>query len=132
MLISEYLDKCKEKLGISSTYGLAKFMNIDERRLHEHYKGIGANEYVYFKIAQILEIDAAYVIADIKKDNEKDEVKREFFKSFVGLCRKLVISSIFLASIFCGQGTALKDNVVAFFKKLSVRIMGVYVELKTV
>jgi hypothetical protein len=37
-----------------------------------------------------------------------------------------------VASIFCGQGTALKDNVVAFFKKLSIRIMGVYVELKTV
>lgn len=84
----EYLDKCKEKLGISSTYALAKEFKIEERRLREHYEGRGKSEYVYFKIAQMLEMDAAYIIADIKSETEKDEVKRDFFKSFVGTLTK--------------------------------------------
>lgn len=88
MKTTEYLDKCKEKLGISSTYALAKAFDVDERKLHEHYKGKGASEYIYFKIAQVLEMDAAYIIADIKSETEKDEVKRDFFKSFAGTLTK--------------------------------------------
>ncbi len=89
MKTAEYLDKCKEKLAISSTYALAKAFGIDERRLHQHYQGTGNSDFVYFKIAQVLEMDAAFVIADIKSETEKDEVKREFFKSFAGSLTKV-------------------------------------------
>lgn len=99
MKIAMYLDKCKEKLNISSTYALAKAMNVDERKLHEHYKGKGSSEFVYFKIAQILELDPAFVIADIKAETEKDEVRKEFFKSFAGTAKATVLSVLLVISL---------------------------------
>ena len=108
----EYLDKCKEKLGISSTYALAKAMGVDERVLSNYKKGrVIINDFVCFRIAQILEIDAAYVIADIRSNTEKDEVRREFFKSFVGSAKKnaaMLIMALCLSSFINVQGSDFK------------------------
>ena len=96
----DYLDKCKEKLGISSTYALAKAMGVDERVLSNYKKGrVIINDFVCFRIAQILELDPAYVIADIKSGTEKDEVRREFFKSFVGSAKKITRLLIVVLSL---------------------------------
>ena len=108
----EYLDKCKEKLEISSTYALAKAMNIDERVLSNYKKErVLINEFVCFRIAQILDLDPAYVIADIKSGTEKDEVRREFFKSFVGSAKKnaaMLIMALCLSSFINAQGSDFK------------------------
>ena len=118
MKIEKYLDKCKEKLNISSTYSLAKAFGMEERRLREHYEGRGASEYVYFKIAQVLEMDAAFVIADIKSETEKDEVKRDFFKSFAGSLMKGV-KIIMLAMLLNLSQGAFNDRGAVFSRRRS-------------
>lgn len=92
---AEFLDKCKEKLNISSTYALAKYFDIDETALRNYYAGRRIpDEFSCFKIAEILEIDPAYVIAQIKSESEKNEKKRDYFRSFGGTSRKIAASII--------------------------------------
>jgi len=119
MKIRIYLDECKKKLEISSTYALAKALEIDERRLHAFYKGIGStNEYLCFKIAQILDLDPAFLIADIKSETEKDESKREFFKSIAGSLKKKAVST--MLALFCLiniYGGSFTNGAEALFKR---------------
>lgn len=117
--IVTYLDDCKKKLGISSTYGLAKALDLDVRRVQEFYKNIGAtNEYLCFKMAEILELDPAFIIADIKSETEKDEAKREFFKSIAGSLSKTAstVALIILCSIVSLPSLFI-ENAGAFFKR---------------
>lgn len=51
----EYLDKCKEKLNISSSYALAKAWGVSEGVLSYYYNGKShPDEYMCFKIAETL------------------------------------------------------------------------------
>lgn len=127
MKTANYLDQCKKKLNITSTYKLAQIMEVDERKLHDHYKGKGASEYINFKIAQILELDPAYVIADIKSETEKDEGKREFFKSFAGSLQKTV--KIGMVGVILNAQEAISNSAGGIFSVLDmVRIMYAYVK----
>ena len=116
MKTADYLDRCKKKLEISSTYALAKAFGIEERRLREHYEGSGKSEFVYFKIAQVLDLDPAYVIADIKSETEKDEVRREFFKSFVGLAKQSIKMLMLVVFINLSQGV-FNDRGTVFLRR---------------
>lgn len=94
---AEYLDLCKEKLMFSSTYKLAKHWGVGENLLSQYYNGRNSpDEFMCFKIAEVLELDPAYVIAQIKSESEKNEKKREYFRSFGGTSRKIA-ASIMLA-----------------------------------
>ena len=76
----EFLDKCKEKLNISSTYALAKKTELSESLLSHYYSGRNMpDDFACFKIAEILELDPALIIASIKGESEKNEKKRVFF-----------------------------------------------------
>lgn len=107
MIIKEYLDECKKKLNISSTYALAKHWDMSEQVLGRYYLGERSpDEFACFKIAETLELDASFVIAKIKSETEKDEKKREYFRVFGGALRKqganilLVLVCVFsLASV---------------------------------
>lgn len=137
MDVSKYLDECKEKLNISSTYGLSKAMNIPENVLHYYYKGERSpDEYACFKMAEILQIDPAVVIAEIKTSTEKNPVKREYFKVFRGASRKagaaiilaLALSLSLLSAHDGGSRLEAAYKAVyaasaAFFKSLILRIM---------
>lgn len=94
-ITSDYLDDCKKKLNISSTYALAKIWEISEGALNNYYSGKRIpDEFACFKIAETLEIDAAYVIARIKSESEKDPKKAEYFRVFGGLLRKQAINIV--------------------------------------
>lgn len=91
----EYLDKCKEKLLMSSTYELAHYMDVSEQLLSNYYRGRNeADDYMCFKMAEILEFDPAYVIASIKAESEKNEKKASYFRSFSGASRKIAASTV--------------------------------------
>lgn len=77
---AEYINKAKEKLGLTSDYAFSLETNIhrgtlkdfrDEKRKFDEYTAIN--------IAKILEIDPVEVIADVQSQLEKNEDKREFW-----------------------------------------------------
>ncbi len=89
MTLKEYLDECKEKLAVTTSYKLSQHMDIAESRLSEYYKGKTApGDYECFMIAEVLGLDPALVIADVRAEFEKSEKKREYFRSFPGALRK--------------------------------------------
>jgi len=84
-----YLDECKEKLDIKSNYALAKALNVKDNIIGYYYSGERVpDEFACFKIAEVLEIDPAIVIAEIRAESEKDPKKREYFRAFRGACGK--------------------------------------------
>ena len=119
----EYLDKCKEKLMISSSYKLAKHWEIGENLLSNYYAGRNMpDEFMCFKIAEILELDPAYVIASIRAESEKNEKKKNYFKSFNSASRKVATSTALVAvlSFFCLIGLSVggvKTAQAVFFKR---------------
>lgn len=110
MIIAKYLDDCKKKLNISSTYALAKKWDISEVVLGRYYNGEREpEEFACFKIAETLELDPAYVIASVKAETEKNEKKKNYFKSFNSASRKVAASTALVAvlSFFCLLGLRL-------------------------
>lgn len=94
-ITSEFLDKCKEKLGKSTAYQLAKYWDVSEQNLSRYYNGESVpDEFMCFKIAETLEVDPAFVIAKIRAESEKNEKKRDYFRSFGGTSRKAAASII--------------------------------------
>jgi transcriptional regulator with XRE-family HTH domain len=92
MITVKYLDDCKKKLGITSTYELAEKTGLSAQLLSHYYNGRSSpDDYGCFKIAEILGLDAAYVIASIKAETEKNEAKRNYFRSFSGASRTAVV-----------------------------------------
>lgn len=92
---TEFLDDCKKKLGISSTYALSKTLGISEAVLSNYYNGKRApDEFMCFKIAETLEIDAAFVIAKIRSETEKDPKKAEYFKVFGGVLKRQAVNIV--------------------------------------
>lgn len=95
MIVKEFLDKCKEKLGLSSTYALAKHWGISDVVLGRYYQEERTpDDFACFKIAETLNLDPAFVIAQIRAENEKDEKKAEYFRVFGGLLRKQAINIV--------------------------------------
>lgn len=90
---TEFLDDCKKRLGLSSTYQLAKAWEMNKEVLSNYYLGKRVpDEFACFKIAETLGIDAAYVIAKIKAETEKDPKKAEYFKVFGGVLKKQAVN----------------------------------------
>lgn len=90
---AEFLDDCKKRLGLSSTYQLAAAWGMSNQVLGRYYNGERVpDEFACFKIAETLGIDAAYVIAKIKAETEKDPKKAEYFKVFGGVLRKQAVN----------------------------------------
>lgn len=79
-----YLDSCKEKLGVTSSYALSKVIDISEQRISDYYKGKNVpDEYACFRFAEILEMSPVVVIAEIQAANSKKPDKALFFKHFL-------------------------------------------------
>lgn len=93
MIVKEFLNKCKEKLGFSSTYELAKHWGVSDQMLSNYYNEKRVpDDFACFKIAETLGLDPAYVIAQIRAENEKDEKKAEYFRVFGGVLRKQAVN----------------------------------------
>ena len=76
----EYIIKAKEALNIKTDADLARELNITKQSVSLWRSGNTApDEYACFRIANILMVDPRKVIADIKSETEKDEVKRSFW-----------------------------------------------------
>ena len=82
MNINEYLDKAKEKLNLTSDYAFSKQEKIPRSTISSlRNKTRTADEYIVFRLAEILEMDARDIIIDLKAESEKNPSKREFWLS---------------------------------------------------
>lgn len=82
MYTAEILDKSKEKLGLSTDYQLAKFLNIRNTRIGNYRTGHRTpDEEMCFRLAEILEEEPAAIIAAVRLDAEQEPEKVEFWKS---------------------------------------------------
>lgn len=110
MIAIELLDKCKEKLNESSNYGLSKKMGISETNLSRYYSEKSSpDDFACFKIAETLNLDPAYVIAQIRAENEKDEKKAEYFRVFGGVLKRQAVN-ILLVLVCVGSLVSAPDT----------------------
>jgi len=105
---SAYLDAVKAQLNIKSDYELAKRMEVTNGQI-VHYR----TEFrpmpiaMVFKIAIALELDPAYVVADLEEQRSKKPCAKDFWRSFLQRAgRQTVATLCTLALIFfatCGS-----------------------------
>ena len=81
---SAYLDAVKAQLNITSDYELAKRMEVGNGRIVMIRSGERPIPLAMaFKIAIALELDPAQVVADLEEQREKNENRRDFWRSFL-------------------------------------------------
>lgn len=80
----DYLEMVREKLEIKSDYQLAKVLVINRGRISEMMQGKKhASPYICWKIADILEINRDYLLAEIEAERATTETQRNYWQSFV-------------------------------------------------
>jgi len=81
---SELLDRIKQQQGISSNYALAKVLQVEEKRIHDYYKGmVKPDDYAITRVALMLHIEPIHLLAEIRSEDEKNATKREFWRNFL-------------------------------------------------
>lgn len=111
MEAKDYLDLAKEKLGFTSDYALSVEMGLTKTAISNYRSGNRKlDEYACFKLAEILNIEPAEIIVNVKAQSEKDEKKRDFWKALKkqtkGGLGAVVISS---ALLFPVHNKAMND-----------------------
>lgn len=81
---SAYLDAVKAQLNIQSDYELAKRLEVGNGRIVMIRNGERPIPLAMaFKIAITLQLDPSQVIADLEEQREKNEKRRDFWRSFL-------------------------------------------------
>lgn len=128
---SEYLDKCKIALKITSDYGLGKALKVSNQRIADYYKGKAwPDAYACAQVALALKLDPLEVLADIEAQSAKTEERREFWRGFIGRTKKaaavLLLALTFITTLPGGRDGANWAAMVAtigFCAVLVLRIM---------
>lgn len=107
---ADYLDAAKARLNIASDYELAKRLLERPNNMTGYRTGdrnIPLN--VAFKLAVILELDPAQVVADLESQREKNPDKRAFWDSFMSRAKSVAVlicvTLAFQFSAICGVQT---------------------------
>ena len=88
---SAYLDAVKAQLDIESDYQLAKRLGIPNANMPGMRNGTRkVSNDIAFKLAIALELDPSQVIADLEEQREKNEKRRDFWRSFLSRAPKLI------------------------------------------
>lgn len=108
MTPAEYLDAAKGRLCLSSDYELAKRLEINRAHVPEFRSGKRAiPPHLALALAVTLELDPALVVFDLEAQREKNEKRREMYRSFLLRARKLAVLTCTLVSIlFAGLSNA--------------------------
>lgn len=88
---SAYLDAVKAQLNIESDYQLEKRLEVGKGHVNEMRsgkRGIPLN--IAFKLAIALQLDPAQVVADLEEQREKNEKRRDFWRSFLSRAPMLI------------------------------------------
>lgn len=114
---AEYLDKTKERLSLSSDYALAKKFEVSKQEISNvRYENRGMSPYLAAKIAITLELDPAEVIADIESQHEKNPVRADFWRSFLGRAAMGLMLAVTLGCLSIGNGGSVPSAGLGGFK----------------
>jgi hypothetical protein len=84
MTPNTYLGAVKDQKGLPSDYALGIEIGVSPKALPAIRRGERAMPiHASFRIAEILNLNPARVIADLEEQREKDEDRRAFFQSFL-------------------------------------------------
>lgn len=81
---NDFLDMLKARRGLASDYAVAKFLGCSPSRISNYRSKrshFGDDEAIL--MAELLEIDPAYVLANIHAERAKDEVQKRVWKDLV-------------------------------------------------
>jgi hypothetical protein len=90
MTPAEYLDAAKARLCLSSDYELCKKLDVPRGHLPAMRRGERAiPPHLALSLAVTLELDPAQVVFDLEAQREKNEKRRELYRSFLSGARKV-------------------------------------------
>jgi len=104
----KYLQDAKCKLQIESDYALAKRLGITTAAISQYQTGKRViDPYTAAKLAEVLEIDPMEIVAAAEEEREKDEKKREFWRT---LSRKLAGTALTAVLMFSSFNRLETEN----------------------
>lgn len=107
MKTNDYLNAAKTKLGIESDYGLAKALEVERQSMTGFRSGERHMPLdVAFRLAIILEIDPAHLVAEIEAERETKPKKAAFWRSFLQRAAMLAVLTCTLALSFTAISTS--------------------------
>lgn len=129
MTTNELLNAAKAKLEINSDYALAKVLGVGKGRIGNYRAGsCKPDEQACFKLAEILEVDPAAIIAAVRLEGEKEPTKREFWRRQsaryalgAGVIAALLAGSV-QANVGVSDLSSLTDYVLCEIRKAWARV----------
>lgn len=110
-----YLGMVKERLGLTSDYQLAAAIEVNKGRISEMMKGTKhATPYVAFKIAEILSLEPACVLAEIESESAPTEQQKDYWKGFVSRVGRQAAGIAALALLGSFSASYTPDTEAAF------------------
>ena len=87
--MSSFVQKLKARYVVSSDYGMAKLLGLTRQAMSAHKNGRSKNfsESTAYRIAELLNMDPAYVIACLAAERSKDKRVAEAWRRIVELVR---------------------------------------------
>lgn len=90
---AEYLDAAKARLNIQSDYELAKRFAVGRSVISMVRNGERSVPLdVAFRVAIVLELDPAQVVADLEGQQKKNPTKRDFWTGFISRAAMLLMA----------------------------------------
>lgn len=84
MKTAEYIDLCKSALNLDTDYKLAKIWGLKDSDISLLRSGkLRADNYLCFKIAKTLDLNACEVIVEVEKQKTSNSVKSLFFNTYL-------------------------------------------------
>lgn len=81
---TDYLDQVKQRKGLTSNYQLAKELGTSQQDISDCYKGKKhADEYIATKIGLTLGVEPLHIMAEVRAETEKNQIKRNFWLNFL-------------------------------------------------
>lgn len=98
MTTNEYIDKLRALTATRSDYAVAKLLDLTPEAVHGYTrKGRTMNNTQALRVAQLLQIPAIHVIADMELERAKDETTRALWTRFrKGFGRRAAAVLLFL------------------------------------
>lgn len=128
MTPQEYLDAAKEKLGITSDNELAKRLDVSRQRISAYRLEGKGREWpdiaVLLRLAVILEIDPAGLIADIEAQHTKNAKKAAFLRDFASRASEVTrtartLALAFIVGLLVVAGATGSNGASRFKRRLS-------------
>lgn len=118
--MQDFVQKVRDLYDIKSDYGLAKALKISRNAIsaHKHKRSKHFSEETAYKIAEMLNVDPAYVMACLAAERAKDERVRETWQRVSKMMRVGVIAIV--VSIFVPMKPAEASTAVSISHNTNV------------